>query len=525
MTSVDSSTMPQLSDDDWDDRNHHFRTEHLKADLGKRSARGGVVTLAAQICKFGLSLLSAIVLARLLTPQDYGLIGMVAILVGFLGMFQYLGLSTATIQWADLKHQQVSALFWMNMALSAAIMLMTIAAAPLAAWFYKEPRLIGITIGYAVSIIVTGLYIQHEAILIRQMRFTIIAIIEVSAMAVGLTAAIVSAMYGVRYWALVINQLVLATVSVIGMWAACRWRPSWPRRGAGVRSMLTFGGNVTGFNVMQYFARNADNALIGKFWGAYELGLYSRAYQMLLMPMQQINAPLASVAVPALSRLADSPERYRDAYLKILEKLVMITMPLGAFMIATSDWLVLFLLGPQWKETGTIFMLLGIAAIIQPVTKTSWWLFSTQGRSRDLFRWGIIGAVIAVGSIIAGLPWGAKGVAATYALSDLCIATPLLFWYIGRSGPIRASDFYHTITPSAAASLCALGAVVVARPWLANMSWLVGRLSVAFAITIAVTLLIFAALPTGRKAIRNLTEVLLLIVKRNPQSLTAAALK
>jgi PST family polysaccharide transporter len=201
-----------------------------------------------------------------------------------------------------------------------------------------------------VSIIVTGLYIQHEAILIRQMRFTIIAIIEVSAMAIGLTAAIVSAMYGARYWALVINQLVLATVSVIGMWAACRWRPSWPRRGAGVRSMLTFGGNVTGFNVMQYFARNADNALIGKFWGAYQLGLYSRAYQMLLMPMQQINAPLASVAVPALSRLADSPERYRDAYLKILEKLVMITMPLGAFMIATSDWLCCFCSGRSGKR-------------------------------------------------------------------------------------------------------------------------------------------------------------------------------
>jgi len=518
MTSVEPSTVPQSADDD---RNHHFRTDHLKEELGKRSARGGVITLTAQVCKFGLSMSSAIVLARLLTPQDYGLIGMVAILVGFLGMFQYLGLSTATIQWADLNHQQVSALFWMNMALSAAIMLVTIAAAPLAAWFYKEPRLIGITIGYAVSIIITGLYIQHEAILIRQMRFTITAVIEVSAMAIGLAVAIVSAIYGARYWALVINQLVLAMVSVIGMWAACRWRPSWPSRSAGVRSMLTFGSNVTGFNIMQYFARNADNALIGKFWGAYELGLYSRAYQMLLMPMQQINAPLAAVAVPALSRLADSPERYRDAYLKILEKLVMITMPLGAFMIATSDWLVLLLLGPQWKETSTIFMLLGIAAIIQPVTKTSWWLFSTQGRSRDLFHWGIIGAVIAVGSIVAGLPWGAKGVAATYAISDLCIATPLLFWYVGRRGPIRASHFYHTITPSVAASLCALGAVVLIRPWLMTVSWLVARLSLAFAITMAVTLLVFSALPTGRKAIRNLTEVFLLIVKRNPQSLTA----
>src|SRR6185436_15745816 len=122
----------------------------------------------------------------------------------------------------------------------------------------------------------------------------------------------------------------------------------------------------------------------------------------------------------------------------------------------------------------------------------------------------------AVGSIIAGLPWGAKGVAATYAISDLCIATPLLFWYVGRRGPIRASHFYHTITPSAAASLCALGAVVIARPWLLTVSWLIGRLSLAFAITLAVTLLVFLALPTGRKAIRNLTEVLLLIVKRSP---------
>src|SRR6185436_13541031 len=247
---------------------------------------------------------------------------------------------------------------------------------------------------------------------------------------------------------------------------------------------------------MQYFARNLDNLLIGKFWGAHLLGVYSRAYQMLLMPMQQINAPLAAVAVPALSRLADSPERYRDAYLKILQKLVMITMPLGAFMIATSDWLVLFLLGPQWQATGIIFMFLGIAAIIQPVTKTSWWLFSTQGRSRDLFHWGVIGAVIAVGSIIIGLPWGAKGVAATYAISDLCVATPLLFWYVGRRGPIRASHFYHTIAPSAAASLCALGTVVVMRPWLMKMPWLIGRLALAFAVTVAVSLLVFSALPT-----------------------------
>src|SRR5436853_6020438 len=209
--------------------------------------------------------------------------------------------------------------------------------------------------------------------------------------------------------------------------------------------MLSYCGNLTGYNFTNYFARNLDNALIGKFLGAYQLGVYSRAYQMLLMPMAQINNPLVAVAVPALSRLADSPERYRMAYLKIVEKIAMITMPGVVFMIAMSDWLVLLLLGPQWREAGRIFMLLGVAAVIQPVTKTVPWLFTTQGRSRELLRWGFISSAIAVISIIAGLRWGSTGVAAAYATTDLCLTTPLLFWYVGRRGPVRTADFYRTI--------------------------------------------------------------------------------
>jgi O-antigen/teichoic acid export membrane protein len=410
------------------DQDHHFRTDHLQKDLAGRSTRGGAVTLSAQMMKFIVSTAATIFLARLLEPQDYGLIGMVAILTSFLSMFQYMGLSTATIKWTELDHKQVSTLFWMNVGLSALIMLLALAAAPLLAWFYKEPRLVSITAGYAVTIFLTGLTIQHEALLMRQMRFTAVAIIEITAMSIGLCAAIIAAWYGAGYWALVLNQFVLAMVTIIGLWTACKWRPGLPARGAGVSSMLSYGRNLAGFHFMTYFARNLDNALIGKVWGPYQLGIYSRAYQMLLMPMQQINAPLAAVAVPALSRLADSPERYRAAYLKILEKIAMITMPGVVYMIATSDWLVLFVLGPQWREAGRIFMLLGVAAIIQPVTRTVLWLFTTQGRSREILRWGVMSAAIAVVSIAAGLPWGATGVAASYAVTDLCVATPLLFW-------------------------------------------------------------------------------------------------
>ncbi len=201
----------------------------------------------------------------------------------------------------------------------------------------------------------------------------------------------------------------------------------------------------------------------------------------------------------------------------------MVTMPAGAFMIASSNWLVLFLLGPRWHETGRIFMLLGIAAIIQPVTKTAWWLFSTQGRTRELFNWGLIGGTIAIVSIVAGLPWGATGVAASYAVADLCIATPLLFWYVGRKGPIRNADFYRTIAPASCASVCSLAALFVCRPWLNAFPTLVARLSVAFTITFAISLLVFSALPAGRLAMRSLIKTLLLLVSGDRESAVQSA--
>lgn len=490
----------------------YFQTEHLKSDLMKRSTQGGVVTLSAQALKFLLSTASTILLARLLTPQDFGLIGMVAIIYGFVSMFQYLGLSTATIQWDEINHGQVSTLFWINLALSSLIALIVMASAPAIATFYHEPRLVGITIGYSLGLFLSGLFIQHEALLNRQMRFLTIAAIDISALLIGLVAGILAAWYGLGYWALVINFLVMTLATAVGNWVSCRWRPGWPVRGSGVRSMVSFGGNITGFNIFTYFARNIDNALIGKYWGASQLGMYAKAYQLLLLPVQQINAPFAAVAIPALSRLQNVPDRYRAAYLKIIEKIAIITMPGVVFMIVTADWLVLFLLGPQWHETSRIFMFLGIAALIQPITKTTVWLFLTQARSREMLRWGIIGGVISILSIVGGLRWGAVGVAASYAFVEFFLVTPLLFWFVGRKGPVRTMDFYRTIAPAFLASVSSLIVVLVARSWLMPFHLII-RLVVALGLVLAASLLTLAVLPAGRLAMQHFKELILLLLK------------
>lgn len=276
--------------------------------------------------------------------------------------------------------------------------------------------------------------------------------------------------------------------------------------------MLVFGGNFTGFSIVNYFARNLDNMLIGWWWGAAMLGLYAKAYQLLLLPLDQINSPITAVAVPALSRLADDPERYRQAYLRILEKIAIMTMPLMAFMIVTSDWLVLILLGPKWTGVSRIFALLAIAGFLQPVGSTTGWLYLTQGRPHHMFQWGLIGGSILIVSIALGLPWGAIGVATSYSLGYVCVAAPLLFWYVGRSGPVGARHIYATIAPIAAASLLALLTALLLRRFSGVGNPMVG-IVICLAVTILTTFVVLVLLPAGRRVLLDLKRSFFLLLR------------
>jgi O-antigen/teichoic acid export membrane protein len=298
------------------------------------------------------------------------------------------------------------------------------------------------------------------------------------------------------------GHLALSFVYMVAVWGVCGWRPGRARRGAGVRQLLGFGGNLTGFVVINYFARNLDNMLIGRFWGGFQLGLYAKAYQLLLLPLDQISYPLTNVAVPTLSRLNGEPERYRRAYLRILEKVTLVTMPGIALMVATADWVVLVVLGPQWVEAGRIFALLGVAALLQPVTNTTGWLFITQGRTREMFRWAPIGAGLVVAAIVAGLPWGAAGVATAYSVVWVLLMTPLLFWYVGRRGHVRTRDIYAALAPALFASVGGFAAVMAYRRWAAPSVPFEG-LVISCLIMAAVTLALLALLPAGRRALRD----------------------
>ena len=493
-------------------------TDHLQADLGARTARGGAVTVVSHSLRFVITIAATGVMARLLRPTDYGLIGMVAFFTNFVAMFKDLGLSVATIQKSEVNREQVSTLFWLNVAFSVGITLLTIAMSPVVSWFFGDPRLMAITMVTAVGFVLGGLTVQHEALLRRQMRFFSLVSIVLISTVVGYTVGIFLAWRGFSYWSLVFSQLALLLTNTIGVWLVCHWRPGLPRRNSGVRSMVAFGRNFTGFSIINYFSRNLDNLLLGKVWGANELGLYNRAYQLMTLPIDQINEPVTSVAIPALSRIKDDDQRYRQAYLRMLEKIAMFTMPAIAFMMATSDWIVQVVLGPQWSATSRIFLLLGITGLFQPIANTTGWLFLTQGRSRHMFQWGLISGPLTMGSILLGLPWGAVGVATSYALTRVLITDPLLFWFVGRTGPVRTWDFYRTIAPFTFASLIALGVSTGVRNVIDLHNPIAG-LIVIFLITGLMTLLALVALPAGRLALTDIRRTVALVLKQRQEAL------
>ena len=483
-----------------------LRVDHLDRDLRGRSARGGAVTIANQGGKFLLTLGSTAILARLLTPEDFGLIAMVVVVVSFIATFKDMGLSMATVQRVEVNHGQVSTLFWVNVALSLGVMGVTAALGPVLAWFYKEPRLVKVTAVLATTIVFSGLTVQHQALLRRQMRFGVLAVIEITSMAIGLACAVIAAIRGLGYWSLVIMPIVREGCITAGVWIACRWRPGKPVRRSGVRHMLSFGAHLTGFNIVNYIARNLDKMLIGWQFGASVLGLYNKAYQLLLLPIQQINVPLTTVAVPALSRLQDQLERYRAYYIRGVLLTVAAGMPIVTFLFVDAELAILTVLGDQWQGSVDFFRVLGPAAFIGSFNVATGWVYISLGRTRRQFVWGIIGSAFTVTAYAVGMRWGASGVAGALSASFVILRIPSIV-YCFSGTHLRMRDLVEAIWRPTVASLGAGAALFWLLPVIGVTSSRVGQLAIDFVLYVILYILLWVVLPGGLQSARDIIRI------------------
>jgi PST family polysaccharide transporter len=412
-------------------------TEHIN----RESVRGGVIMLATQGMRFFVQIASTMVFARLLTPHDFGYVAMVTAITGFVALFQDANLSTVTVQRAQITHAEVSTLFWINVALSVTVMAVVAALAPAIAWFYHEPRLVWITLTLAGTFVFGGLSAQHQALLRRDMQFKKLAAADVFSMLLGFVIGLVMAKAGFGYWALVGASFTTAFVNCAVIWIVCAWRPTLPTRTTEVRSLVAFGGRLTGFQVLVHFTRNFDNVVIGRALGSVALGIYSKAYALLALPINQVNTPLSSVVIPALSRLQNEPKEYARFYLRALRSLSFLTLPLVVFSAIFAHDVVRVLLGEQWLRAAFVFQLLAPAALVGAINVAPGWLCISLDRSKQQLIYGCVSAPVCVVAFLVGVKWGMEGVAAGFSLTYT-----LLFWlfvlYATKGSPVKFSEVF-----------------------------------------------------------------------------------
>lgn len=408
-------------------------------DLKRKTARGALISAFGQGASLFFRMGSMVVMARLLVPEDFGLVGMITACTGFLGLFRDAGLSMATVQRASITRAQTSMLFWINLAVGGLLAVLSAAIAPILVAFYHEPRLLWATIVLGLSFVFNGAAAQHRAVLQRDMRFAVLAFVDIVALLVSIAVGVGIAIAGQGYWALVGMTLSVHAVSFVGVWIAGAWVPDLPRRGAQVWSMLSYGGTVTLNSVIVYLAYNTDKVLLGRFWGAATLGIYGRAYQLINLPTENLNTTIGQVAFPALSRLQNNPERLRNYFLKGYGLFLSLVMPITLGCGLFADDIIRVFLGAKWDAAVPVFRLLAPTiftfALINPLA----WLLLATGRAKRSLMISLVLAPVVMLSYAAGLRFGPNGVAAGFSAGTMLLAVPVIIWAT-RDTAITAID-------------------------------------------------------------------------------------
>ena len=397
-------------------------------DLKQRTVHGGLVAVCTQAVKFVLRTASLVILARLLSPEDFGLVGMVIAVTGFFNLFKEVGLPAVTVQRTSITQAQLSMLFWINLGVGAVLTIVCAALAPMLAAFYREPRLTWIAVILGVGFVFGGACAQHYAILQRRLRFVMLSTLEITSLVLGLATSVGMAAAGQGYWALVASAIAPQAASAVGLWLASGWVPGMPRRLPGTRSMLRFGGTATLNLMVMYIGRSVDKILLGRFWGAETLGIYGRGAQLINLPTENLNDAIGVVAFPALARVQNDPQRLRSYFLKGYSLFLSVVMPITMAGALLAEDIILVFLGPKWHDVAPVFRLMAPAAAAWGLIHPFGWLLWATGRVGRNLKIALVVASVALVGYAAGLAYGPRGVAGGYAIAMVLMIAPVVRW-------------------------------------------------------------------------------------------------
>jgi O-antigen/teichoic acid export membrane protein len=399
--------------------------------------------VASQVIQFATSL----ALARLIAPEAFGLVGMVATVTAFLSLFIDAGFGVALVQRKDLEPSHIEGAFTLTVGVGTIVCALLLAVAPLVALFYGPAILTDVTRVSAIAVLLGSAGVVPRALLVRDMRLGTLALIDLSTAVISAAVSLGLALSGAGVWALVVSGVATGAVTLLLLVGAARWRPqfgSW----RGARPLLGVGLNLLAFNAINYWARTADNILIGAWIGERELGLYLRAYGLMLLPLTEIVAVLSSAVLPALARLQHDHAAVKAAYLKAVGVVALVSLPAMVGLSLVADPFVAVLYGPNWTGVAPMLQVLAIVGAIQTIYSPVGWVYMSLGRTDLMFRWGIFATTITVASLAYGASLGSGvHVAWMYLAANVIIFVPA-YLYMGRIVELRLRELGTAVLAS-----------------------------------------------------------------------------
>jgi PST family polysaccharide transporter len=374
-----------------------------------------------------------IFLARILGPQEFGLVEMVAVFALLLQNFTVNGFADAIVQKDRLDQPEVSNFFWLNVSVGVGLALLLMLAGPLIAWFYREPRLIPLAAVVALSVAAAGLGTQHTALLKRNFLFFEASLAEFLGSALSLGLGLLMAFAGAGYWSLAARRVAQPAITTAFSWIWCHWRPDRPSFSQGTGGLAKFGFNVWGNVSLQYVRENFDTMVVGRYFGSEVLGHYGRAYQFSRLLPSQIGYALSDVALSTLSTLSGDATRFRHYFSRMLETMALVSMQAACLLTIVGPAFLMLLLGPQWTHTGAMFAAFGPGTGVAVLYRTHGWLHMALGRPHRWWQWSIVATIVTVSGYIVALSLGLGpvSIAATFSVSMHLLLLPAL-WFAGR---------------------------------------------------------------------------------------------
>jgi PST family polysaccharide transporter len=464
--------------------------------LTRDAQRASVLNLAARTAEFVFQFVCLAILARLLTPSDFGVFAMATPFVFFIMNVGDLGLGSALLQQRDLNEGQASAVFRVNLLAGLVFAAVILAASPLTGLLYHDHRVSEVAAALSLTFVFSGLAAVQRALLRRALLFDALLRAQIAASAVSSLVAILFALYGAGYWALVARALADPLIYSVIIWRAAGWMPGRAEWDDTTKFLLRYGRYHIQAVLLYSLGRQSDSVLIGWSFGSAELGPYALANRLFVLPVDQLSSPLGHVMIPALSRIRDDPDRLKRWYLKLLRLLTFLSFPPMFSLAFCADDVVHVVAGPQWRKAADILRVLAPVGALYVAYATTDWLMRSQGRADRAFRWSALSTAAYFLCFIAGLPWGAIGVAAGLVIANVVLFIPALI-YAAKGTPIRLGDTLKAMLPSIALTIATAGAVYALRTFMDDDWHPIVRLLLTGSV-IAATMVCGLALAFGR---------------------------